>query len=114
MQTVDIKFKSGKIFFRVDSQLAACLIEAGLAEQVRPEPPPAVVQARWSVGKGDGGTFIRIVCDRCRRTTIYTGRVEDIPRFEKSLCSHAGTVPDDVLADYEHNYTGNLAALPWS
>src|SRR5260370_28822667 len=114
---MDIRVTStNRIFYQIDSQLGALLCDALPTVFERADNPaaaPTPARPRWSVGTGlhKGETFLRIVCDSCKRNTVYVGRVEDIPQFEKSLCIHAGMVPDDVRAEYRAKYTGNLEVV---
>ena len=96
---MDIQVTStGKIFYQVDSTLAAILCEV-LPEAVKrvERPAPVVPSARWTNSVTTGGyKFIQVSCPKCHRDEQFSGRAEDIPEFESRLCVHAGKCPDDV------------------
>jgi uncharacterized protein CbrC (UPF0167 family) len=116
---MDIRVTStGKVFYQIDSAIAAVLVEAFPASfecANKPATPLPPARARWSISQGlDGSTFIRVVCDTCRKNTCYAGRVYDISEFDKTLCVHAGPCPAEIREQYASSFTGNLSALPWS
>ena len=94
---------TGKIFYQVEPTICAILCEAFPEAFARvAAPAPAAVHARWtnSVASGSGVKFINVQCSKCNRADRFDGSLDQLSRFEKSLCVHAGTCPDEVLKVY--------------
>lgn len=88
-------------FFKIDSQIAAVLIAAGLACQyVAPAPPPEV--KTWSVGhppNGDARTWLIVWSSNDGSRMYFAGAPSDYLKAAPQYCG--STCPLDVVELYQ-------------
>lgn len=110
---MDIQCSStGKVFYKIDPQIGALLCEAlpSVFVPVRQAVSTSFQMARWVLSEmpRTGERFLSVKCDACKREDNCSWPVERLHQFEKQLCAHAGTCPENIRQQYAALYTKPL------
>ena len=109
---MDLKIlRTNRVIYQFDSQTAAVLLEAFpeiFARADKQATPVPAARSRWWVSKSvyTGTTVLNVKCDACQRHECYSGRGEDILKFQKSLCIHTDPCPEAIREQYTAEFSG--------
>jgi hypothetical protein len=95
--------KSQNIFYKIDSGVAALLIDAGICEQFVPAPKPAIVPVEWSIARSQYSGKPLLRHSKNGTVTDFGGPVADAKtafqqrQWDGTKYVMTGPVPPDAI-----------------